>query len=150
MVRAHRQAWAWQDEWFNMTMEDIREMEHQTQKLLAQKMGSASSNNASFDEQNDPPGAGGNETPTQSKSNAAAKDSPGGTILPSAATRNPSANNSTASWPISCISESSSEDDEFFDCQGTRVADSLGHCAPSDPVGIQSSQMMAYLSQLHE
>jgi hypothetical protein len=25
------------------------------------------------------------------------------------------------SWPMSCISESSSDDDEFFDCQGCRL-----------------------------
>lgn len=39
MVRAHRQAWAWQDEWNGLTMEDIREIERQTQLALQQKMG---------------------------------------------------------------------------------------------------------------
>lgn len=38
MVRAHRQAWAWQDEWFGLTMEDIRGLEAETQQELAQKM----------------------------------------------------------------------------------------------------------------
>ncbi|XP_043281558.1 protein retinal degeneration B isoform X4 [Venturia canescens] len=41
MVRAHRQAWAWQDEWNGLTMEDIREIEKQTQLALQQKMGCA-------------------------------------------------------------------------------------------------------------
>ncbi|XP_023026564.2 retinal degeneration B isoform X1 [Leptinotarsa decemlineata] len=39
MVRAHRQAWAWQDEWHGLTMEDIREIERQTQLALKRKMG---------------------------------------------------------------------------------------------------------------
>lgn len=43
MVRAHRQAWAWQDEWVNLTMDDIREIERQTQEDLKRKMGSNNS-----------------------------------------------------------------------------------------------------------
>jgi len=43
MVRAHRQAWAWQDEWVNLSMNDIREIERQTQEALKRKMGSGSS-----------------------------------------------------------------------------------------------------------
>lgn len=39
MVRAHRQAWAWQDEWHGLTMDDIREIERQTQVALQKKMG---------------------------------------------------------------------------------------------------------------
>ncbi|XP_060699339.1 membrane-associated phosphatidylinositol transfer protein 2 isoform X2 [Hemiscyllium ocellatum] len=38
MLRAHRQAWCWQDEWYGLTMEDIRRLEHETQLMLAQKM----------------------------------------------------------------------------------------------------------------
>ncbi|XP_035714341.1 protein retinal degeneration B isoform X2 [Folsomia candida] len=38
MLRAHRQAWAWQDEWYGMTMSDIRELERQTQEALRKKM----------------------------------------------------------------------------------------------------------------
>ncbi|XP_044015290.1 protein retinal degeneration B isoform X2 [Aphidius gifuensis] len=38
MVRAHRQAWAWQDEWIGLTMDDIREIEKQTQTMLKRKM----------------------------------------------------------------------------------------------------------------
>ncbi|XP_050099369.1 protein retinal degeneration B isoform X1 [Anopheles aquasalis] len=39
MVRAHRQAWAWQDEWYGLSMDDIREIERQTQLALKRKMG---------------------------------------------------------------------------------------------------------------
>ena len=38
MLRAHRQAWAWQDEWFGLNMDDIRLLEKETQELLAKKM----------------------------------------------------------------------------------------------------------------
>ncbi|XP_029833726.2 protein retinal degeneration B isoform X2 [Ixodes scapularis] len=38
MLRAHRQAWAWQDEWVGLTMEDIRQIERETQEALARKM----------------------------------------------------------------------------------------------------------------
>ncbi|XP_066149223.1 protein retinal degeneration B isoform X2 [Euwallacea fornicatus] len=39
MLRAHRQAWAWQDEWHGLSMADIREIERQTQLALKRKMG---------------------------------------------------------------------------------------------------------------
>lgn len=38
MVRAHRQAWCWQDEWYGLTMDDIRQLELETQLALATKM----------------------------------------------------------------------------------------------------------------
>ncbi|XP_052317479.1 membrane-associated phosphatidylinositol transfer protein 2-like isoform X5 [Oncorhynchus keta] len=38
MVRAHRQAWCWQDQWYGLTIEDIRQLELETQLALAQKM----------------------------------------------------------------------------------------------------------------
>ncbi|XP_062432128.1 membrane-associated phosphatidylinositol transfer protein 1 isoform X10 [Rhea pennata] len=38
MLRAHRQAWCWQDEWTDLTMEDIRQLEEETAHMLAQKM----------------------------------------------------------------------------------------------------------------
>lgn len=44
MVRAHRQAWCWQDEWYGLTIEDIRMLELETQLALAKKMGQFSLN----------------------------------------------------------------------------------------------------------
>lgn len=35
----HRQAWVWQDEWFGLTMEDIRQLEEETRAILNQTMG---------------------------------------------------------------------------------------------------------------
>jgi hypothetical protein len=41
MLKAHRRAWLWQDEWYGLTMNDIREIERQTQEILRKKMAAA-------------------------------------------------------------------------------------------------------------
>ncbi|GFN94445.1 membrane-associated phosphatidylinositol transfer protein 2 [Plakobranchus ocellatus] len=41
MLRAHRQAWAWQDEYYGLTLDDIRALERETQLALAEKMAAA-------------------------------------------------------------------------------------------------------------
>lgn len=51
MLRAHRQAWCWQDEWTDLTMEDIRQLEEETARMLAQKM-------AKCGEDEEPPASG--------------------------------------------------------------------------------------------
>ncbi|KRX25124.1 Protein retinal degeneration B, partial [Trichinella nelsoni] len=38
MLRAHRQAWAWQDEWCGLTIDDIRRLENEAQLALQAKM----------------------------------------------------------------------------------------------------------------
>jgi len=38
MLRAHRQAWCWQDEYHGLTMADIRRLERETQLALQEKM----------------------------------------------------------------------------------------------------------------
>lgn len=38
MVKAHQQAWAWQDEWVDLTMDDIRRIEFETQEYLRRRM----------------------------------------------------------------------------------------------------------------
>lgn len=57
MVRAHRQAWAWQDEWIGLTMEDIREIERQTQLALQRKMGLSDSTDEELDGESQESGA---------------------------------------------------------------------------------------------
>ncbi|XP_075974197.1 retinal degeneration B [Anticarsia gemmatalis] len=52
MLRAHRQAWAWQDEWHGLTMEDIREIERQTQLALQKKMAGDTSDEQDLSEEN--------------------------------------------------------------------------------------------------
>ncbi|CAL7947665.1 unnamed protein product [Xylocopa violacea] len=53
MVRAHRQAWAWQDEWTGLTMEDIREIERQTQLALQKRMANAEGSEESTNDNQD-------------------------------------------------------------------------------------------------
>ena len=43
MLRAHKQAWAWQDEWVGLTMDDIRTLESDTQRILQEKLSHAHS-----------------------------------------------------------------------------------------------------------
>ncbi|CAG0897738.1 unnamed protein product [Cyprideis torosa] len=50
MVRAHKQAWVWQDEWVDLTMEDIREIERETQEVLAKRMGATEEENKTLEE----------------------------------------------------------------------------------------------------
>ena len=39
MLRAHKQAWCWQDEWYGLNMDDIRRLEKETQLALRLKFG---------------------------------------------------------------------------------------------------------------
>ncbi|KAK3742785.1 hypothetical protein QZH41_013894 [Actinostola sp. cb2023] len=39
MFMGHRQAWVWQDEWYGLTIEDIRKLEEETKAILSQTMG---------------------------------------------------------------------------------------------------------------
>ncbi|XP_066591659.1 protein retinal degeneration B isoform X3 [Prorops nasuta] len=66
MVRAHRQAWAWQDEWNGLTMEDIREIERQTQLALQRTMGLGESNEDIIQEERDNNSASSIMTPQDS------------------------------------------------------------------------------------
>ncbi|XP_031426962.1 membrane-associated phosphatidylinositol transfer protein 2-like isoform X2 [Clupea harengus] len=58
MVRAHRQAWCWQDEWYGLTMEDIRQLELETQVALKQRMAQFSQEEADANAGNVGAGAG--------------------------------------------------------------------------------------------
>lgn len=42
MLRAHKQAWAWQDEWHGLTLEDIRRLEQEAAEHLSRLMASSS------------------------------------------------------------------------------------------------------------
>ncbi|XP_013774774.1 protein retinal degeneration B-like [Limulus polyphemus] len=46
LLRAHKQVWAWQDEWLGMTIEDIRSVEKETQLYLARTMSIANRQNS--------------------------------------------------------------------------------------------------------
>ena len=53
MLRAHRQAWAWQDEWEGLTMRDIRRLERETQLILKKKLGRATEEEEALAEEED-------------------------------------------------------------------------------------------------
>ena len=115
MARAHRQAWTWQDEWYGLTMEDIRELERQTQLALAKKMGAASGS-VSGDEHSES-SSPIVLTPPQAQQTGDGANEAASTSVPSA--RTPVSPGVAPQWPMACISQSSSsDDDEFFDCQG--------------------------------
>ena len=44
MLSAHIQAWCWQDEWCGLTIENIRQLELETQLALQEKYGAVSGN----------------------------------------------------------------------------------------------------------
>ncbi|XP_043578851.1 protein retinal degeneration B isoform X9 [Bombus pyrosoma] len=69
MVRAHRQAWAWQDEWNGLTMEDIRKIERQTQLALQKRMANAEGDGEATNDNQDR--AVSNTTMTPQESNVA-------------------------------------------------------------------------------
>lgn len=53
MLRAHRQAWAWQDEWYGLSLTDIRNLEAETQRALAEKMAASSQDPLAPDDEED-------------------------------------------------------------------------------------------------
>ncbi|XP_034168708.2 membrane-associated phosphatidylinositol transfer protein 2 isoform X6 [Pangasianodon hypophthalmus] len=136
MVRAHRQAWCWQDEWYGLTMEDIRQLELETQLALAKKMAQFSCNedggegNASPAKEQDAKEAinaienenatrslgdtlqaRGELTKQWSTSSRSSRSSKRGAASPS--------RHSISEWRMQSIARDSddSTDDEFFDAQ---------------------------------
>lgn len=66
MLRAHRQAWAWQDEWLDLTMQDIRQMEREIQVQLAKKMAEISNEeDAGIGEENKMRGEDDSKSPSR-------------------------------------------------------------------------------------
>uniref|UniRef100_A0A8K9WV82 Phosphatidylinositol transfer protein membrane associated 2 n=1 Tax=Oncorhynchus mykiss TaxID=8022 RepID=A0A8K9WV82_ONCMY len=119
MVRAHRQAWCWQDEWYGLTIEDIRQLELETQLALATKMaqyslsdteeGAAESNRTPVTPDRDLEGAlrdGGEQWSTSSRSSNRSSKRGGSPV-----------NQNISEWRMQSIARDSedSTDDEFFD-----------------------------------
>lgn len=55
MLRAHRQAWCWQDEYYGLQLADIRKLELETQLALQEKMAEVNEND-NFNDETDAPG----------------------------------------------------------------------------------------------
>ncbi|XP_068064516.1 membrane-associated phosphatidylinositol transfer protein 2 isoform X3 [Anomalospiza imberbis] len=101
MVRAHRQAWCWQDEWYGLTIEDIRQLEKEAQLMLAQKM-------AQFCGENDPEQHGVKDTPGE-KDVEPSTGSPADTEDASANSDTASGRSLTKQWSTSSKSSRSSK-----------------------------------------
>ncbi|XP_064248161.1 membrane-associated phosphatidylinositol transfer protein 2 isoform X3 [Passer domesticus] len=133
MVRAHRQAWCWQDEWYGLTIEDIRRLEKEAQLMLAQKMAQfCGENDAEQHGVKDTPGEKDVEPSTGSPADAedasANSDAASGRSLTkqwstsSKSSRSSKrgaspSRHSISEWRMQSIARDSddSSDDEFFD-----------------------------------
>uniref|UniRef100_A0A8C7MCZ2 Phosphatidylinositol transfer protein membrane associated 2 n=1 Tax=Oncorhynchus kisutch TaxID=8019 RepID=A0A8C7MCZ2_ONCKI len=121
MVRAHRQAWCWQDEWYGLTIEDIRQLELETQLALARTMaqyslsdteeGAEVTNGTSATPDQDQEGVkslgeGGEQWSTSSKSSNRSSKRGGSPV-----------HQNISEWRMQSIARDSddSTDDEFFD-----------------------------------
>ncbi|KAM8743138.1 membrane-associated phosphatidylinositol transfer protein 2 isoform 1-T1 [Acanthopagrus schlegelii] len=138
MVRAHRQAWCWQDEWYGLTIEDIRQLELETQLALAKKMAHYSLNEEGGAETNGSSVSQDQEPGTETAGSTAEAEGGGGKLGDSLETRGEltkqwstssrSSNRSSkrggspshqsiSEWRMQSIARDSedSTDDEFFD-----------------------------------
>lgn len=103
MVRAHRQAWCWQDEWYGLTIEDIRQLEKETQLMLAQKMAQFSLS------ENEAEQHGAKESPGEKDPEAKAITSIETVDEPSGMTESHSGRGLTKQWSTSSRSSRSSK-----------------------------------------
>uniref|UniRef100_A0AAX7T0U0 DDHD domain-containing protein n=1 Tax=Astatotilapia calliptera TaxID=8154 RepID=A0AAX7T0U0_ASTCA len=141
MVRAHRQAWCWQDEWYGLTIEDIRQLELETQLALAKKMAQYSLNDGGGTEANNSFISQEQEQGAETVGSTAEAEGAGGKLGDSLETRGEltkqwstssrSSNRSSkrggspshqsiSEWRMQSIARDSedSTDDEFFDAHG--------------------------------
>ncbi|XP_018412348.1 PREDICTED: membrane-associated phosphatidylinositol transfer protein 2 [Nanorana parkeri] len=138
MVRAHRQAWCWQDEWYGLSIEDIRQLEKETQLMLAQKMAQFSLSENEAEQHGSKESPGEKDTETRVITSIETVDEPSG-ISESRTGRGLTKQWSTSSrssrssmrgaspsrhsmseWRMQSIARDSDEssDDEFFDAHG--------------------------------
>ncbi|XP_027434906.2 membrane-associated phosphatidylinositol transfer protein 1 isoform X2 [Zalophus californianus] len=144
MLRAHRQAWCWQDEWTELSMADIRALEEETARMLAQRM--AKCNSGSEGPEAQAPG----KPSVEARAAASHAGTPDGSEAPSGPDASPDASfgkqwssssrssyssqhgggvspQSLSEWRMQNIardSENSSEE-EFFDAHGFSDSDEV-------------------------
>lgn len=112
MVRAHRQAWCWQDEWYGLTIEDIRQLELETQLALAKKMAHYSQNEEGGTETNG--SSVGQDQEQGAETAASAAEAEGGKLGDSLETRGELTKQwSTSSRSSNRSSKRSGEEDLF-------------------------------------
>lgn len=115
MLMGHRQAWVWQDEWYGLTISDIRELEKETQRMLAKKMGNVSDPNLSS--------IVSNEDDMGTLRRRSINTNPRGSTIELLSQESMEMGaieqdvRSESSWKIGSFN-SSDTDDEFFDAEG--------------------------------
>uniref|UniRef100_A0A669C7Z4 Phosphatidylinositol transfer protein membrane associated 2 n=1 Tax=Oreochromis niloticus TaxID=8128 RepID=A0A669C7Z4_ORENI len=179
MVRAHRQAWCWQDEWYGLTIEDIRQLELETQLALAKKMAQYSLNEGGGTEANSSFISQEQEQGAETVGSTAEAEGAGGKLGDSLETRGEltkqwstssrSSNRSSkrggspshqsiSEWRMQSIARDSedSTDDEFFDAHGKSQPNKTHYKHPPlfscfFPVYLQdcSSQQCLQPSKIH-
>ncbi|XP_032494922.1 membrane-associated phosphatidylinositol transfer protein 1 isoform X1 [Phocoena sinus] len=102
MLRAHRQAWCWQDEWTELSMADIRALEEETARMLAQRM--AKCNTGSEGPEAQPPG----KPSAEARAGASRAGTPDGPEVPPGPDASPDASFSKQ-WSSSSRSSYSSQ-----------------------------------------
>ena len=111
----HRQAWVWQDEWYGLTINDIRELEKETQRMLAKKMGNVSNPNLTNVISNDYDEGTLKRQPNKYDSTIELLSQESLDV----STVEDKTTQSNVNWRIDSFN-SSDTDDEFFDAEGKR------------------------------
>jgi hypothetical protein len=116
ILRAHRQAWCWQDEYQGLTLADIRRLEDETQRELNKRMAQFQNENIRFEITN---AIGENENLIQSNESTIDINQ----SLIHKRTRQMSIDNINASrprinsFPVPPLPRDEMPDDEFFDAE---------------------------------
>ncbi|KFO23525.1 Membrane-associated phosphatidylinositol transfer protein 2 [Fukomys damarensis] len=129
MVRAHRQAWCWQDEWYGLSMEHIRELEREAQLMLSRKMAQFNEDEAGTELTKDPASQDQASGPAPEPSSSNGEPLVGRGLKKQWSTSSKSSRSSKrgaspsrhsiSEWRMQSIARDSDEssDDEFFDAQ---------------------------------
>ncbi|XP_065202321.1 protein retinal degeneration B isoform X2 [Planococcus citri] len=138
MLKAHRRAWLWQDEWYGLTMDDIREIERQTQEILRNKMAAIMGpmpNEAGQEDKSNTQQQEQNQTQQQRATDnlntsslavslsSIGKSDKAATTATTSKIHSSNVQTAATEWKIGSLARDSDsehsdeDDDEFFDCQ---------------------------------
>ncbi|XP_044539418.1 membrane-associated phosphatidylinositol transfer protein 1-like, partial [Gracilinanus agilis] len=105
MLRAHRQAWCWQDEWTELSMADIRALEEETARMLARKMAKCTTPDGEGAEPAGKPGVEGQAAVSQAET----PEGPEGPAVAATADVSPDTDSFSKQWSSSPRSSYSSQ-----------------------------------------
>uniref|UniRef100_A0A0X3PDS7 DDHD domain-containing protein n=1 Tax=Schistocephalus solidus TaxID=70667 RepID=A0A0X3PDS7_SCHSO len=117
MVSAHRQAWTWQDEWYGLTMAEIRRLEAETAKALAEKMNASGNGSPATVDPAVVSSSPSDDTLIHSQSDLQNDPSAGAPLFGSCM----SFNSESVQGANMLHSIENSDDEDFFDARSTSV-----------------------------